>query len=68
MWTLVVCVAASCIVIDGFSRLDDCRLAGQLNVEQVNPRAQFRCEKTGRPPAHCKPDLRTYGRTGECIT
>lgn len=69
MWTLVVFVAAGgpSIVIDGFSRLDDCREAGRLNVEYINPAARYRCDKTDRPPTICKRDTRTYGRGAECL-
>ena len=75
MWTLVVCLAVGCpaidgprvIVIDGFRNPTDCLYLGQLNVEHVNPKAVYRCDKTNRPPVRCLPDTRTYGRTGECI-
>jgi hypothetical protein len=70
-WTLVVFIVAGgpSITIDGFSRLDDCRAMGELNVAyvQVNPNAKFRCDKTGIPPVRCKPDTRSYGRDAECI-
>lgn len=81
-FTLVVylTVPGPSINIDGFSNVDDCAFAGQLNLDYVqlivdtnrnlvkNPQAQFRCDKTGRPPVVCLRDTRTYGRTGECIT
>lgn len=76
MWTLVVCLALGCaaiegpqvIVVDGFSKVDDCRFAGKVNIDYLNPEALYRCDKTNRPAVRCKPDTRTYGRTGECLT
>ena len=68
MWTLVVCTQLACIVIDGFSRQEDCLRTGELNVTHLNPQALYRCEQTHRPPARCLPDKRTYGRTAECLS
>lgn len=76
MWTLVVCLTAGCvavegpkvIVVDGFKTVTDCRYFGQLNLDLLNPTAVYRCDKTGKPSVRCLPDLRKYGRTAECIT
>jgi hypothetical protein len=47
MWTLVIFlyVGGPSITVDGFTRFEDCYELGQLNVEFVNQRAQFRCVK-----------------------
>ena len=75
MWTLVVCLALNCqavedtkvIVVDGFTKIEDCRYAGQTNIDFVNPHALYRCDKTNRPPEKCNIDTRSYGRSAECI-
>lgn len=53
MWTLVIFLAVGgpSITIDGFTALDDCKAMGSLNVEFVNPKATFRCDKAKRPKA-----------------
>jgi hypothetical protein len=44
-WTLVIfiVVGGPSIVVPGFSNLEDCKAIGAINVELINPKAQFRC-------------------------
>lgn len=73
-WTLLVYITlygGEQIVIEGFTKMDDCLAMGWMNVEYVqrnNPKVKYQCTRSNIPPVRCLPDTRTYGRTGECIT